>query len=106
MPHPLVYPILNGSAAFTCESGGLPLSSCFWAWTVIGKRIVVLVGKDVQHDPVDGVGYLTDGLNEGECGISISSVNEDHSGWWSCFLTAINSQVLVGKVNVSKGTDI
>ena len=50
---------VNESVSFTCESGGLPLSSCFWARTVGKDRQVVVLQNGVQHDPVDGVDYFS-----------------------------------------------
>ena len=102
--YPLMKPATeaNRSMHFTCESG-LPLSSCFWARTVHGQRRVVLLEQFVQHDPVDGVDYISDKLKEGKCGVSIPFPSEDHYGLWSCTLITTNRLALTGKVHVSEG---
>ena len=104
LPHPFAVPTLNTSVDFTCESDGLPLSSCFWARTTTGgQRQVVLLENGVKHDPVDGVDYLSDKISEGVCGVSISSVQENHYGNWSCTVVATEGRVLTGNVEV-RGT--
>ena len=96
----MAVPAANESVAFICESDGLPLSSCFWSRTVGGERQVVVVPNGVQHDPVDGAYYVSGRLKEGVCGVSISSVRQDHFGLWSCTLIATQGQVLTGTVIV------
>ena len=100
VPRPYVYPTVNESVAFTCKSDGLPLSSCFWARTVSGERQVVAIQNGVQRDPVDGAHYSSDKLGEGICGVSVSSVQQDHYGLWSCTLIATQGQALTGTVSV------
>ena len=100
MPLQFILPTVNGSADLTSETNGLPLSSCFWSRTVRGHREIVTLENGVIHDPVDGVSYQTDKLIEGQCGVSISSIQGNHYGQWSCTLVATEGQVLSGTVDV------
>ena len=62
-----------------------------------------MVQKGVDHEPVEGVEYLPDKMDEGKCGVFISSVQEDHYGRWSCAMVATQGQVFTGNVDVSRG---
>ena len=65
-----------------------------------------MLEKAVQHEPVDGVVYISDNLVFGKCGVSIASVQENHYGLWSCTIVATEGQVLVGTVELVKGTEL
>ena len=62
-----------------------------------------MVQKGVDYLPVDGVEYLSGKLNEGECSVSIASVQPSHYGPWSCTLVAAEGHVLTGKVDIRAG---
>ena len=59
-----------------------------------------MVDKGIEPDPADGVAYLSDKLDKGQCGFSISSVQQDHYGTWSCILLATEGQALTGTVDM------
>ena len=59
-----------------------------------------MLQHSVEYEPVNGVEYLSDRLNEGVCGVSISSTQQDHYGSWSSTLIAIEGQVLRGTIEV------
>ena len=90
---PPSYPTVNESVAFTSKSDGLPLSSCFWARNIRVERQVIVVQNDVQHDPVDGTDYLPGRLTDGDCGVSISSVQQNRFGVWSCTFIGLKGKL-------------
>ena len=100
-PHQAIMAGLNESATFACNSnGGAPLSSFICARTAKGQRQVDLLQQDDEYIPVEGVEYLTKKLNEGSCGVSISSIQEAHYGPWSCILITTEGVTFSAKFDV------
>ena len=75
-----------------------------------GTRQTIVVDRALTENnamiAVDRVSYLADddGLDQGNCTLTIQSVTESHAGLWSCTLMSKNSTVLSGAVHVGECT--
>ena len=109
VPHPIVFAALNVSRVLTCESEGQPLRSCLWGRVITdGQWEGILVDERVVENGgrtnVNGISYVGNGLDGGNCSVRIDSVTQDDIGTWSCALLANGSgSIFKGEVNVLTG---
>ena len=71
---------------------------------VNGSLDILAIDEGVEENGErmpQGISFFGSGLEAGECGITINSVNEDHLGFWGCVLfTTITGRVVGGQVHV------
>ena len=105
MPHASVPAEFNTSQMLTCESQGQPLSSCLWMRPAGAQKEKIFIGQQIVQDGVrrtnvDGISYVENGLNHGNCCIRIEVVTGTDFGRWSCALMSKSGGVFAGIVDV------
>ena len=94
------------STNFTCQSHGIPISTCLWERDApAGSKAGTLLlninagnarpGENIQP----GYQYRGEGLEKGECGLTIGTVKEGDNGKWKCTLIT-NSGLYRGEVDL------
>ena len=106
VPHPIVCATLNTSQVSTFESKGHPLRLCVWGRIITsgGQWETILIDEQTVRNsgwtPVYGIYYVGNGLDDGNCSISIESVAQRDIGTWSCTLLSKAGTVFQGVVDV------
>ena len=109
VPYPEVKGNLSGSAHFSCESGGHPLSLCVWEkWGWNRQRDVITVDQVViktgGRTAVPGIRATKDGLENGKCVLKLQRLKNDDFGSWSCTLVTKRGSAHGGEVRVNDGS--
>jgi len=110
VPTKLVNAKSGQDANFSCESQGIPLVTCLWETIVpAGSQaakifLTVTPGNSKSGQTIDsskpGYKYNGDGLEKGQCGITIESVKDKDNGEWQCTLISTTGATYRGTVNL------
>ena len=95
---------LNTSQVLPCELKGRPLNSCLWGRIIRGQRDGIFIDTQVVQDggktDVDGISYVGNGLENGNCSIRIASVVQSDVGTWSCTLVSKAGTIFQTEVHI------